>query len=174
MPSRSVARVLAVLAMASGVSWLGCGGGGSDLGDPEPGSLDVTTITSGPEPDVDGYTLSIDGAAPEAISVNASRHTEGVVPGPHTVALAGLAGNCVVATGTGVTVEVIAGAAAAVRFEVACAATTGTIEIATTSAGIPPDPDGYQLLLDGAPAQSIGTSAPSRSRAWRSARTPWE
>jgi hypothetical protein len=159
MPSRSVARVLAVLAMASAVSWLGCGGDGSDLTGPKPGSLDVTTVTSGPEPDADGYTLSIDGAAPEAIAVNASRHTEGMVPGPHSVALAGLAGNCTVGTGTGVTVEVAEGAAAAVRFEVACAATTGTIEIVTTSAGSPPDPDGYQLLLDGAPAQSIGTSA---------------
>jgi hypothetical protein len=158
MPSRSVARVLAVLAMASAVSWLGCGGG-SDIAGPEPGSLDVTTVTSGPEPDVDGYTLSMDGAAPEAIAVNASRHTEGMVPGQHTVALAGLAGNCTVATATGVTVEVPAGAAAAVRFEVACAATSGTIEVVTTSAGSPLDPDGYQLRLDGAPAQSIGTSA---------------
>jgi hypothetical protein len=159
MPSRSAARAIAVLAMASAVSWLGCGGGGSDVTGPERGSLDVTTVTSGPEPDVDGYTVSIDGAAPKAIAVNASRHTEGMAPGQHTVALAGLAANCTVATGTGVTVEVPAGAAAAVRFEVACAATTGTIEIVTTSAGSPPDPDGYQLLLDGAPAQSIGTSA---------------
>ena len=106
MPSRSVARVLAVLAMASAVSWLGCGGGGSDITGPERGSLDITTVTSGPEPDVDGYTLSIDGTAPEAIAVNATRHTEGMVPGQHTVALAGLAANCTVATGTGVTVEV--------------------------------------------------------------------
>ena len=45
------------------------------------------------------------------------------------------------------------------RFEVACAATTGTIEIVTTSAGSPLDPDGYQLLLDGATAQSIGATA---------------
>ncbi len=159
MPSRRVARVLAVLAMASCVSWLGCGGGGSDLAGPEPGSLDITTVTSGPEPDLDGYTLSIDGAAPEAIDVNGSRHTEGLVPGEHTVALAGLAGNCTAATGTGVTVEVPAGAAAAVRFEVACAATTGTIEIVTTTAGSPLDPDGYQVLLDGAPTQPIGVSA---------------
>ena len=159
MPARSVARVLAVLAMASAVSWFGCGGGGSDLAGPEPGSLDVTIATSGPEPDPDGYTLSIDGAAPEAIAVNASRHTEGMAPGNHTVALAGLAGNCTVGTGVGVTVEVLAGGAAAVRFDVACAATTGTVEVVTTSAGSPPDPDGYQLQLDGAPAQPIGISA---------------
>jgi hypothetical protein len=159
MPSRSVARVLAVLAMASAVSWLGCGGGGSDIAGPEPGSLDVTITTVGPEPDVDGYTLSIDGAAPVAIAINASRHAEGMVPGPHTVALDGLAGNCTVATRAGVTVEVLAGAAAAVRFDVTCAATTGTIEVVTTSSGSPPDPDGYQLQLDGAPARAIGTSA---------------
>jgi hypothetical protein len=145
--------------MASAVSWFGCGGGGSDLAGPEPGSLDVTIATSGPEPDPDGYTLSIDGAAPEAIAVNASRHTEGMTPGNHTVALAGLAGNCTVGTGAGVTVEVLAGGAAAVRFDVACAATTGTVQVVTTSTGSPPDPDGYQLQLDGAPAQPIGISA---------------
>ena len=102
MSSRSIARVLAVLAMASAVSWLGCGGSGSDIAGPEPGSLDVTTATTGPEPDLDGYTLSIDGAAPAAIAVSASRHTEGLTPGEHTVTLAGLAGNCTVATGAGV------------------------------------------------------------------------
>ena len=159
MPSRSVARVLAALAMASAVSWLGCGGGGSDIAGPEPGSLDVTTATTGPEPDLDGYTLSIDGAAPVAIAVNASRHTENMVPGQHTVALDGLAGNCTVATGVGVRIEVLAGAAAAVRFDVTCAATTGTIEVVTTSTGSPPDPDGYQLQLDGSPGQAIGASA---------------
>ncbi len=159
MPSRSVARALSVLAMASSMSWLGCGGGGSDIAGPAPGSLDVTTATTGPEPDLDGYTLSIDGAAPVAIAVNASRHTENMVPGQHTVTLAGLAGNCTVATGLGVTIEVLAGAAAAVRFEVNCAATTGTIQIATTSTGSPPDADGYQLQLDGAPPQAIGTTA---------------
>ena len=159
MPSQRVARVLAALAMASAVSWLGCGGGGSDLTGPAPGSLDVTIATTGPEPDADGYTLSIDGAAPVAIAVNDSRHTEGLAPGSHTVALAGLAGNCSVGTGTGVTVEVLTGEAAAVRFEVACGATTGTVEVVTTTAGSPVDPDGYQLLLDAAGAQPIGTAA---------------
>ena len=113
----------------------------------------------GPEPDADGYTVSIDGAAAEPIAVNATRHSDGLAAGQHAVELAGLAGNCAVAAGASVTVAVDAGAAAAVRFEVACAATTGTVEVATTSAGSPPDADGYQIQLDGAASQPIGTSA---------------
>ena len=160
MPSRSVARVLAALTMASAVSWLGCGGGGSDIIGPAPGSLDVTIATSGPEPDPDGYTVSIDGAAAEAIGINASRHTEDLAPGNHTVTLAGLAGNCTVGgTGAGVTVEILTGAASAVRFDIACVATTGTIEVVTTTAGSPADPDGYELQLDGGPALPIGAGA---------------
>ncbi|MEP6688602.1 MAG: hypothetical protein ABJC36_09655 [Gemmatimonadales bacterium] len=160
MPSRPVARGLAVLALASAVSWLGCGGGGgSDLTGPEPGSLDVTIATTGPELDPDGYTLSLDGAAAEAIAVNASRHTEGLAPGQHTVALAGLAANCTTSGTAAVALEIIAGAAAALRYDVVCAATTGAIEVTTTSAGSPADPDGYQFQLDGGAEQLIGTGA---------------
>lgn len=157
MPSRLVTRGLAVLALASALSWVGCGGGGSDLTGPTPGSLDVTTATSGPELDPDGYTLSMDGAAPEAIAINASRHAEGLTPGPHTVALAGLAGNCTPAGTTSVTIEVVSGATAAVRYDITCAATTGIIQVTTASVGTPIDPDGYQLQLDGAPSLPIGT-----------------
>ncbi len=160
MRSRSAARGLAVLALAFAASWAGCGGG-SDISGPPTGSLDVTIATSGPEPDADGYTLSIDGAAPENIGVNATRHSEGMSVGAHTVALGGLAANCAVtsAGGGSATVSVDAHDAAAVRFDIACAATSGTIEVTTSSTGSPGDPDGYQVQIDGAAAQPIGTAA---------------
>ena len=106
------------MALAFAASWVGCGGG-SDISGPPTGSLDVTIATSGPEPDADGYTLSIDGAAPENIGVNATRHSEGMSVGEHTVALGGLAANCAVtgAGGASATVSVDAHDAAAVRFD---------------------------------------------------------
>jgi hypothetical protein len=77
------------------------------------------------------------------------------------VALGGLAANCTVtsAGGASATVSIDAHDAAAVRFDIACAATTGTIEVTTSSSGSPPDPDGYEVRLDGADAQPIGTGA---------------
>ncbi|MGN6392533.1 MAG: hypothetical protein ACTHM9_09850 [Gemmatimonadales bacterium] len=160
MRSRSAARGLATLALAFAASWVGCGGG-SDISGPATGSLDVTIATTGPEPDADGYTLSIDGAAPEAIAANATRHAEGLGVGSHRVDLGGLAANCATtsAGGTSATVSIDAGGTANVRFDVACAPTTGTIEVATTSAGSPPDPDGYEVQLDGVDAQPIGVGA---------------
>jgi hypothetical protein len=138
--------------------WLGCGGG-SDLIEPPNGTLEVTTSTSGPEPDADGYTISIDGAAPVAIESNAARRTEGLAVGQHTVELSGIATNCAVSGGPSLTVDVTANSVAAASFAVACSATTGTIQVTTTSAGAPADPDGYQILLDGAETQPIGTGA---------------
>ncbi|HET7426899.1 MAG TPA: hypothetical protein VFJ50_07645, partial [Gemmatimonadales bacterium] len=156
MPSRRPSRVAAILALAFATSWLGCGGGAADLAGPEPGSLDVTVATTGPEPDPDGYTLSIDGAAPEAVEINGSRHVDSVVPGTHSVTLQGLAANCALANSGTASVEVAAGQAAGVRFDVACAATTGSVQVVTTSSGNPPDADGYAFQLDGGTAQPIG------------------
>jgi hypothetical protein len=159
MRSRQFARGLALLAMATASSWIGCGGGGSDLSGPATGSLDVTTSTSGPEPDGDGYTVTVDGAAAQAIAAAGTWHAEGLSSGSHAVTLAGIAANCSVTGGAGVTVQVTAGETAAVQFSVTCAATSGSIEVVTTSTGAPADPDGYLIQLDGADGPPIGTDA---------------
>jgi len=159
MRSGSRSRTLAASLAALALFWLGCGGGGgADLAGPALGSLDVTTATSGPEPDSDGYAVTIDGAAPEAIGANATRRHEGLEAGAHTVELSGLAGNCAVASGTRRSVSIAANSVAAASFAITCAPTTGAVQV-TTSTGSPADPDGYQLLLDGVAAQPIGTSA---------------
>jgi hypothetical protein len=157
---RPVSRsgTLAVSLAALAVFWLGCGGGGADLAGPALGSLDITTATSGPEPDADGYAVSIDDAAPEAIGTATTRRLEGLATGAHTVALSGVAANCTVASGSRQSVNVTANAVTAANFAVTCAPTTGAIQV-TTSAGTPADPDGYQLLLDGVAALPIGTNA---------------
>src|SRR4051812_42532667 len=76
-----------------------CGGGGD--GDvtvpPSPGTLVITTSTSGEEPDADGYSVQIDGGAAQAIGVAATFTTPEVSAGTHSVQLAGLAANCTLA-----------------------------------------------------------------------------
>jgi CARDB len=152
-------RTLELLAIAPAALWLGCGGGADVAVGPELGTLEITTATSGPEPDADGYTVSLDGATPEAIGTNATARHAGLAVGNHTVALSGLAQNCSIAGGATLDVSVTATTVAPAAFVIACGPTTGTIQVTIASTGAPPDPDGYQLLLDGAANQSVATSA---------------
>jgi hypothetical protein len=57
-------------------------------------SVEVTTITTGPSPDPDGYLLSIDLGIPTPISVNATVVVENLTPSSHIVGLSDLAANC--------------------------------------------------------------------------------
>src|SRR3954447_9795439 len=106
MRSVCLSRALALVVMIPASLWLGCGGGGADNTDPPIGALDVTVSTSGAEPDADGYAVSLDGGEPATLGANATRRTEGVTVGSHTVALSGIAANCAVTGRTSVTVEV--------------------------------------------------------------------
>ncbi|MEO7987342.1 MAG: CARDB domain-containing protein, partial [Gemmatimonadales bacterium] len=159
MPSVRVAPLLAALVTATATFWLGCGGGGSDLAAPELGTLDVVTATAGPEPDADGYTVSIDGAAATAIAINSSVRQTDVAAGSHTVELSGVAANCTVSTPLQLSVSVAANAVTTATFAITCVPTTGTIQVTTTSSGTPADADGYRLLLDGIDTLPIDTAA---------------
>jgi CARDB protein len=152
-------RALGLLAIAPAALWLGCGGGADVTVGPELGTLEITTATSGPEPDADGYAVSVDGATPEPIGINATAQHTGLAVGNHSVVLSGLAQNCAVTGGATLSVSVTANTVAPAAFAIACATTTGSIQATIASTGAPADPDGYQLLLDGAVSQTTATSA---------------
>ena len=116
---------------------------------PVTGTIQVTTSTSGPEPDPDGYTYGVDGDLPVAIPANASVQITSLVVGNHTVTLAGLANNCTLTGTASRTVAVSASSTSTVTFEVTCAAQVGTIRVTTASTGRAPDPDGFTILVDG-------------------------
>jgi hypothetical protein len=82
-------------------------------------TLRITTTTTGPAPDPNGYTVAVDGGVPEAIGVAASLDVGGLVDGEHTVTLSDLAPFCVVAEDPR-TIRV-AETTAPVSFEVFCA-----------------------------------------------------
>jgi Tol biopolymer transport system component len=137
---------------------LGCGG--EDAVAPTTGSLEVTTTTSGPDPDVDGYTVSIDGGAEVALGADATLRRDDLGAGEHSIRLSGVAGNCTVEGPNPRTITVPAGEATSVAFAVSCTApTTGTLTITTTTTGSNPDPDGYTASVDGGGEQLIETSA---------------
>jgi hypothetical protein len=86
------------------------------------GSLEITTTTTGSAPDPDGYSVTVDNAAPQTIGVTATLAVPGVSVGAHQVTLAGLATNCRVDGPNSLTVVVVVGAPATAAFAVSCPA----------------------------------------------------
>ena len=124
---------------------------------PTAGVIEVRTSTTGAEPDTDGYTIQVDDQTPLSIGPSASLQTSEVASGSHTVHLAGLAGNCVVAANP-VSVSVTAGQTATVSFAVICSATTGSLQISSTTSGPAPDADGYTVTIDGVERGPLGAA----------------
>jgi Tol biopolymer transport system component len=123
---------------------------GDDPTPPETtGTLEITTATSGVEPDADGYTVQVGTAAAEAIDASGTVTSPEMDPGEYTVQLTGVASNCTVAGQNPRTVTVTAGETTTVAFTIACTASTGSLSITQSTSGWPADPDGYSLTLDG-------------------------
>ncbi|HEY8197686.1 MAG TPA: hypothetical protein VIG04_11940 [Gemmatimonadales bacterium] len=121
----------------------------------------ITTSAAGGEMDPDGYALSLDGQAAQPIGANATLTLEGIAPGPHTVALSGIAVNCGVAGQNPQSVSVLSGSTTSLSFEITCSPGTGSVQVVTTTTGEGTDPDGFALLLDGTDRGAIGVSATS-------------
>ena len=115
-------RSIVFLGVLSLTSVLACGGGG---GPTQPGgdggSIQVTTSTTGPGLDPDGYTVSVDGSASQSIGVNGTVTFSNLDPGNHTVQLNGVGLNCPVSSENPLTVSVTTGATAQATFDVVCA-----------------------------------------------------
>ena len=148
--------------LAAGAVLIGLSCGGEDITAPTTGSLEITTATSGPEPDADGYTVTIDGGAGTGIASNGILRRENLESGSHSVRLAGMAANCGVEGDNPRSVTVTAGGTAITSFSLSCGATpppTGTIEVTTATTGSQPDSYGYTVSLDGGAAHPIEANA---------------
>jgi hypothetical protein len=137
---------------------LTCGGGDS-LTAPTDGTLEVTTTTNGAELDADGYMVQMDAEPPQPIAPTGSHRSTNVAPGNHTVALDGIAGNCTLGGENPRTVSVVAGRITTIALEVTCQATSGALQITSTTTGPSPDADGYTILLDGSDQGALGTNS---------------
>jgi hypothetical protein len=125
---------------------------------PGTATLQITTFTSGTEPDPDGYTVQVDAGAAQTIGSSASIRSTDLSPGDHAVQLAGMAPNCSVTGDNPRTVSVVAGETATVSFAVTCSATSGGLQVTTSTSGPASDPDGYLVLVDGSDRGTIGAS----------------
>ena len=106
---------------------------------PAAGDIRVTVTTTGAEPDVDGYVLTLDGGNSRPVGADATLTLAGLTPGDHQLSLDGLAANCAVTGANPLAVTVAEGASAAADFEVSCAAVAGSLAI--TVAGLPQGTD---------------------------------
>jgi hypothetical protein len=128
---------------------------------PPTGDLTVSASTTGTNPDADGYTVTLDGGASQALATNGSVTFTGLPAGNHAVVLSGIAGNCSVSGGTSRTVNVPGGSRASTSVAVNCAAVggDGTLTVTTSTTGSNLDPDGYTVTVDaGAASQPIATN----------------
>jgi Tol biopolymer transport system component len=149
--------ILALL-VASAALWApGCGG--DDITSPTTGSLTITTSTSGPDPDADGYAVRIDDGSEISIISSGTLQRDNVESGNHIVQLSGMAANCTVLGDNPRSVSVSTGQTVTVTFELTCSAATGGLKITTTTLGPDPDPDGYTFAVDGGTDQVIGPNA---------------
>lgn len=123
--------------------------------EPSTGQVAVLTATAGPEPDPDGYLVSLDGVHNQSIDVNGSTTFNRVSPGDHEVSLTGLADNCQVLGANPRTVTVSAGNTTSTTFSINCDPTTGAVMVQTSTTGIDLDSDGYTATLDGGQSQWI-------------------
>ena len=132
--------------------------GGDSVNAPGTATLEITTTTTGVEPDPDGYMLQVDAGEPRAIGAGATLQIPDVAPGNHAILLAGVAPNCTVQEENPHTVTLAAGQTAAVSFAVTCAATTGGLQVTAATTGPSPDADGYALTVDGTDQGTIGAN----------------
>jgi hypothetical protein len=121
------------------------------------GKIEITTATSGPDPDRDGYAITIDDGAETTVATNAARELD-LEPGRYSVRLTETAPNCTVAGENPRTITVTAGETTTVSFQVTCGGLTGSLEIATATSGPSPDLDGYIVTLDGKDRLRLGGS----------------
>lgn len=111
------------------------------------GSIEVSTSTSGEDPDADGYALVLDGADAYPIGPAATLTIPDLSPGQHVVELIDVAVNCSVRGGPSRNVFVTAGRSVPVTFDIECSGPTGSIEVVATTVGGDLDPDGYSVAV---------------------------
>ena len=108
------------LGLAAGVlAMTACGGESNSPSDPI-GQIRVATSTTGLSVDPDGYTVALDGGAGQPIQGNATLLLQQVVPGNHTLGLAGVANNCRIQEQQPLTVLVNAGETTEASFTITC------------------------------------------------------
>jgi hypothetical protein len=118
------------------------------------GSLRVRTITTGTDPDVDGYLVSLNDTAEVIVGMNATRTIGSMVPGSNTIRLLGVAPNCTVAGSNPRSVVVLPSVTTEITFEVSCQVMSA-VRVTTVTSGPDPDPTGYIVAVSDGTREAV-------------------
>jgi len=121
------------------------------------GGLQVVTSTSGPNPD-DGYTLAVDDLDAGTIGANDTILAAELVTGEHTVRLGDIALNCRLVGDAARNVMVPSKDVIETTYEVICTDVVGSLRVVTTTSGVSPDPDGYEVVIEFGSPIAIGAT----------------
>ncbi|HVD33437.1 MAG TPA: hypothetical protein VNC19_07660 [Gemmatimonadales bacterium] len=125
---------------------------------PSSGSVQITTATSGSSLDPDGYTVSLDGGNPQAVTINGTLSIGSIAAGSHSVRLSEEASNCAISGDNPRAVTISSGQTATVQFAITCVAPppgSGSVQVTTATSGSSLDPNGYTLRNDGGSPQAL-------------------
>jgi hypothetical protein len=117
-----------LLVAAGMVAAAGCLGPGGVLGndpndDQDPvlvGTISVTTVTTGAQPDPDGYMAALDEARAQQIPTNGTVSWENIAVGTYGIRLDGVSGNCIVDPTPPLFVTLMADSSLQTQFAVDC------------------------------------------------------
>jgi len=122
---------LGVVVALPAVVAVGCGDDDDDV--PTTGGIQVVTVTTGDNIDVDGYTISLDGNLAGAIDVNGQVVIPDLTAGDYQVGLTEVAANCTVAGDNPRAVNVTAGQTENTQFDVACTGAPAAVTLAAAT-----------------------------------------
>lgn len=121
------------------------------------GVIEVRSATTGP--DQSGFEAGLDVEASQDILANGVYHFDSVPGGAHSLGFGGFAPNCTPAGLNPRQVDVAIGGpvrdTVRVTVEVTCTATTGVVQIQTSTTGFDQDPDGFKVSVDAGPEVSL-------------------
>jgi hypothetical protein len=118
---------------------------------PSVGTVNVITRTGGEDQDPDGYVVVVAGEARQ-VALDGSLAFEDVQVGPTIAEILGVAPNCTATTQTYYELTVVGGATVDVAFIFECTRRqpqSGSLQVAVSTTGSSPDPDGYLVSVDG-------------------------
>jgi TolB protein len=135
--------------LALALCGLTCAACSGDPAAPTFGTIVVTVATTGDGKDADGFRVIVDGSRQATLAAASGGVGLSVSPGPHSLALDGVAPNCRLNGEALQETTVEAGDSVAVAYEVACTLTSASVQVTTRTDGSDIDPSGYRVLIDG-------------------------
>jgi dipeptidyl aminopeptidase/acylaminoacyl peptidase len=122
---------------------------------PTSGALEVTASVVGDGSDPDGFLVVVSGTIQRSLLPGQSLLISAIGAGEHEVAIEGIAPNCAPLGPTLDTTTVVAGDTTHIAFELACDPAGGMLRVRVQTSGSDLDPNGYDVLVDGAREASV-------------------